>query len=102
LNVSALIVSNTTSSSEGEPPNFAGVNLGHVQLFLEKGLPAPEACAMYFVVNDADRLHEFHQSFGVQILEAPDDRAYHLRDYTVRDMYGYRLTFGHRLRAAKE
>ena len=33
------------------------------------------------------------------ILKVSDVRE---RDYTVRDMYGYRLTFGHRLRAAKD
>jgi catechol 2,3-dioxygenase-like lactoylglutathione lyase family enzyme len=40
----------------GEPPTFAGVKLGAVQIFLAKGTPAPsrEAGAAYFVVSDAD------------------------------------------------
>lgn len=87
--------------AEGNPPNFAGINLGQVQMFLEQGTPSPEGCAVYFVVNDADNLHQLHRSSGVQIVETLGDRAYRLRDYTVRDPYGYRLTFGHRLQAAR-
>jgi catechol 2,3-dioxygenase-like lactoylglutathione lyase family enzyme len=83
--------------AEGDPPTFAGLNLGHVQVFLEHGTPAPQGCSVYFVVSDADKLHRFHQSSGVAVLEPLNDRAYRLRDYTVQDLYGYRLTFGHRL-----
>lgn len=80
---------------EGDPPTFAGLNLGSVQIFLEPGTPAPQGCSLYFVVGDADALHQFHQSSGLEILETPVDRPYGLRDYTVRDSSGYRLTFGH-------
>lgn len=83
--------------TSGEPPSFAGVQLDRVQIFLELGVPSPQGCAVYFVVGDADELYEFHRASGVDILEAPADRSYSLRDYTVRDPYGYRLTFGHRL-----
>jgi hypothetical protein len=40
--------------AEGKPPTFAGVNLGDVQVFLERGTPSPQGCSLYFVVNDAD------------------------------------------------
>ena len=42
----------------GEPPTFAGANLGKVQMFLAKGTPTPssETGAVYFLVGDADRL----------------------------------------------
>ena len=80
--------------SEGK---FAGVNLGEVQIFLTEGKPAPEGCALYFVVSNADELHEMHRSKGVEVVEALGDRSYKLRDYTVRDASGYNLTFGHRL-----
>jgi uncharacterized glyoxalase superfamily protein PhnB len=80
--------------SEG---NFAGVNLGEVQIFLTEGKPAPQGCSLYFVVGDADKLHEKHRSNGVEVVEALGDRSYKLRDYTVRDASGYSLTFGHRL-----
>jgi uncharacterized glyoxalase superfamily protein PhnB len=79
----------------GEPPTFAGVNLGQVQVFLEQGTPVPQGCSVYFVVDDADALFEFQRSQGVEIVVPPDDRPYGLRDYAVRDLHGYRLVFGH-------
>lgn len=85
------------SFTEGDPPTFAGVNLGQVQVFLEQGTPNPEGCSVYFVVGDADELHAFQQARGVQVTEPPADRPYELRDYGVRDLHGYRLRFGHRL-----
>src|SRR5262249_16166980 len=55
----------------GEPPTIAGVNLGNVQMFLEKGTPSPKGCAVYFVVGSADDLYEFQRGNGVEIAEAP-------------------------------
>jgi catechol 2,3-dioxygenase-like lactoylglutathione lyase family enzyme len=79
----------------GEPTStMAGVNLGEVQIFLERGTPPPEGSMLYFVVGDADALCEFHRAQGVEIVEPPADREYGLRDYAVRDLYGHRLTFG--------
>ncbi len=48
-----------------------------------------------FDVDDADRLYAFHQAHGVEIIEPIADRAYGLRDYAVRDLHGYALSFGH-------
>lgn len=79
----------------GEPPTFAGVNLGDAQLFLQRGMPSPEGCSVYFVIDDADRLYEYQRANGVDVVVAPDDRDYGLRDYAVRDLHGYRLVFGH-------
>lgn len=81
----------------GDPPTMAGVNLGQVQIFLEQGTPGPQGCSVYFVVGDANELHEFQRVKGVEIVEPPEDRPYGLRDYSVRDLYGYGLTFGHHI-----
>ena len=81
----------------GDPPTMVGVNLGRVQMFLEQGTPGPQGCSVYFVVDDADALCEFQRANGVEIIVPPEDRAYGLRDYSVRDLDGYRLSFGHRL-----
>ena len=89
----------TAGFTEGDPPHFAGMNLGNVQIFLEQGTPTP-GCSVYFVVGDADELHAFHKSKGVEIVDAPEDRHYELRDYGVRDLHGYHLRFGHRLFSA--
>jgi uncharacterized glyoxalase superfamily protein PhnB len=84
----------------GDPPTFAGVNLGHTQIFLKKGTPAPQGCSVYFVIGDADGLYEFHRANGVEIVEEPQNQPYGLREYTIRDLYGYYLNFGQRLPSA--
>jgi catechol 2,3-dioxygenase-like lactoylglutathione lyase family enzyme len=83
----------------GEPPTFAGVNLGKVQIFFAKGAPNPsaEAGAVYFNIGNADQFYEFHRVNGVEITQTIGDRPYGIRDYTVRDLYGYYLVFGHHL-----
>ena len=57
---------------------------------------------MYFVVGNADELLEWHQAQGVEVSFPIGDRDYGLRDYTVRDLYGNRLTFGQHLFNAGE
>ena len=81
----------------GDPPTFAGVNLDRVQIFLQQGTPQPQGCSVYFRVGNADELYEFHRANGVEITEPPGDREYGLRDYGVRDLDGYHLSFGHSL-----
>ena len=78
----------------GEPATIAGVNLGDVQVFLERGTPPTGGSAVYFVVGDADELYAFHRGNGLEVVEEIGDRPYGLRDYTVRDPYGYMLGFG--------
>jgi catechol 2,3-dioxygenase-like lactoylglutathione lyase family enzyme len=79
----------------GTPPTFAGLNLGDVQIFVSKGNPVPNGCGVCFLVGDADALYEFHRSTGVEISEPIADREYGIRDYGVRDLNGYYLSFGH-------
>jgi catechol 2,3-dioxygenase-like lactoylglutathione lyase family enzyme len=79
----------------GEPPTIAGVNLGKAQVFLEHGTPNPAGCNLYFVVGDSDELFDFQRSRGVEVVTEPGDRLYGLRDYRVRDLHGYELSFGH-------
>jgi catechol 2,3-dioxygenase-like lactoylglutathione lyase family enzyme len=81
----------------GDPPSMAGVNLGNVQMFLERGTPSPNSYAVYFVVGNADELYEFQRANGVEIVQEPGDREYGLRDYRVRDLDGYELAFGQHL-----
>jgi catechol 2,3-dioxygenase-like lactoylglutathione lyase family enzyme len=81
----------------GDPPSMAGVNLGNVQMFLERGTPIPDGCSIYFVVGNADELFEFQRANGVDVIEPPGDRHYGLRDYRIRDLNGYTLGFGHHL-----
>ena len=73
------------------------MTLGQVQLFLQQGTPSPAGCEVNFVVGDADALFAFHGATGVDVVEPPGDREYGLRDYSVRDLDGYELGFGHYL-----
>ena len=81
----------------GDPPTFAGVNLGKVQIFLQKGTPSPQGCGVTFLVGDADQLYAFHRANGVEVTAEIADREYGIRDYGVRDLNGYHLSFGHHL-----
>lgn len=78
----------------GEPPTFAGVNLGRMQMFLQKGTPEPKGGSVSFLVGDVDQLYAFHLANGVEIAEEIGDRDYGIRDYLVRDLHGYQLSFG--------
>jgi catechol 2,3-dioxygenase-like lactoylglutathione lyase family enzyme len=81
----------------GDPPRTAGVNLGEVSIHLVRGTPNPAGCSVYFVIGDADELHEFQRANGVDIVAAPEDKPWGLREYQVRDLHGHLLSFGHRL-----
>lgn len=76
-------------------PTMAGVNLGDVQVFLQQGEPNPAGISIAFVVGNADELCDAQRANGVEIVVEPDDRIYGLRDYSARDLSGYRLSFGH-------
>ena len=81
----------------GDPPKMAGVTLGDAQIFLTIGTPGPDGCAVYFVVSDADEMHEFVAANSVEVVVPPGDREYGIRDFTIRDLNGYHLTFGHNI-----
>ncbi len=87
----------TLAFTWGDPPTFAGVNLGKVQTFLQKGTPDPKGCSVYFLVGDADQFYQFHRANGVEVAQDIGDREYAIRDYVVRDLNGYYLSFGHHL-----
>jgi catechol 2,3-dioxygenase-like lactoylglutathione lyase family enzyme len=83
--------------TDGDPVDFAGVNLGHVQIFLQKGEPDPKGCTVWFLVDSADDLFAIHERNGVEVLQPPTDQPYGIRNYVVRDLHGYTLIFGEHL-----
>jgi catechol 2,3-dioxygenase-like lactoylglutathione lyase family enzyme len=85
----------------GDPPTMAGLDLGEVQIFLELGTPCPQGASVYFVVGNADELYAFHRANDVIVVQPPGDRPWGFHDYTVKDLDGYALTFGHRLPEAE-
>jgi catechol 2,3-dioxygenase-like lactoylglutathione lyase family enzyme len=91
----------TLAFTWGEPPHFAGVNLDRAQIFLDQSHPPnPAGCCLFFNVDDVDALYEFHRANGVDVAQAIDDRPWHIRDYTVRDLNGYHVVFGQHLLSA--
>jgi len=78
----------------GDPPRTAGVNLGRVSMHLRQGAPAPSGASVYFTVDDVDALHVVHAGNGVAIPAPPAETPWGLREYQVRDLDGYTLTFG--------
>jgi len=87
----------TLAFTWGDPPTFAGVKLDKVEVFLQKGTPDPKGSSVYFLVGDADQLYEVHRANGVDVAQEIVDREYAIRDYVVRDLNGYYLSFGHHL-----
>ncbi len=51
----------------GDPPRFAGVNLGEVSMHLSSNDPEAPSSSAYFVVGDAEELFDFHKARGVTI-----------------------------------
>jgi catechol 2,3-dioxygenase-like lactoylglutathione lyase family enzyme len=91
-----------TGFTWGEPVTMAGVNIGQQQIFLHQGTPNPKGIGVSFLVGNADELYEFHRAGGVEVLEPIDDREYGIRDYRIKDIDGYNLSFGHHLFTAGE
>jgi len=84
----------------GEPEaHFAGLHCGRAEIFLAVSPECtPHAtCTAFYLVAEVDALYEFHRAQGVEILEPIADRAYGIRDYSVRDLYGHQLMFGQHL-----
>jgi uncharacterized glyoxalase superfamily protein PhnB len=84
--------------SWGEPPAYAGVSAGDVEVYFahdpatvaairEKGL-APD---VFFWVRDIDGLYARHQAAGAEIVEPLAERPWGARQYVVREPQGYRL-----------
>lgn len=79
----------------GDPPQFAGMNLGKVSIHLMTQEGKTGTGMAYFAVDNADDLYLFHQQQGVEITEPIANRDYSMRDYQVRDPFGNYLGFGH-------
>jgi uncharacterized glyoxalase superfamily protein PhnB len=57
----------------------------------------PDMFDVYFWVDDVDAFHEEVVARGADVIQAPTDQCYGLRDIRVRDPHGYILAFGKRL-----
>ena len=81
----------------GDPPSYAIVDRDAVSIHLMPVSEAPESCgrsSIYVFVTDVDRLHTELQELGCSIEVPPTDFSYGMREMSVRDLDGNRITFG--------
>ncbi|MEA3051252.1 MAG: hypothetical protein QOG72_155 [Sphingomonadales bacterium] len=88
----------------GEPPTFCITCRDGLELMLAQVDPGkavhPNAehegrIDAYFWVSDADALHSEFAAKGADMVGEPEDRAYGMREFLVRDPDGHMLCFGH-------
>jgi uncharacterized glyoxalase superfamily protein PhnB/GNAT superfamily N-acetyltransferase len=82
----------------GDPPTFAGVAWGAVQIMLcqqtELSRKVEGHMHMFFTEGDIDALYARHVAAGAPIIEPIENKPWGIREYTVRDPNGYHLRFG--------
>ena len=81
---------------EFEFPDYAGVSLGHAGLHLSRamsGKPAG-AAAVYVFCDEVDAYFGTIRARGAVPEREPADQGYAMRDFSICDPDGNRLTFG--------
>jgi len=87
----------------GDPPSYAIVERDAVSLHL---MPATQEArglgrsTIYVFAADVDALHDELCALGCVAEQAPADYDYGMREFSVRDLDGNRITFGQELKAA--
>lgn len=88
----------------GDPPMFTIMNRDRVSVMLNQVGPGDSfrtngeydgRYSIYFDVADADALHDEFKARGADIVCEPDDQVYRMREFSVRDVDGHVLAFGH-------
>jgi catechol 2,3-dioxygenase-like lactoylglutathione lyase family enzyme len=88
----------------GNPPTFCIAQRDGLELMLAEADPGKAVhpnsendgrIDVYFWVNDADALHAEFTDNGAEVVCAPEDQVYGMREFLVRDPDGHVLAFGH-------
>ncbi|MDP3545936.1 MAG: VOC family protein [Phreatobacter sp.] len=85
----------------GEPPTYAIVERETISLHLMPASQDPAGLgtsSIYVYVDDADAVHAGLVAMGCPIEIAPEDFSYGMRETSVRDPDGNRITFGAEVR----
>ena len=77
-----------------DSPSFGGVSKDHVQVFFCKDGQGHPGTWMSIMVNDVDGLHERIVSKGGEIVSAPENKEWGLREMLVKDPDGHFIRFG--------
>jgi len=86
----------------GNPPDYAAVERGALRLDLMPAARAPAARGqgqVHVMVSDVDGLHAEFAGKGGAVEVPPTDFSYGLREFSLRDPDGNRLTFAKPLEA---
>jgi catechol 2,3-dioxygenase-like lactoylglutathione lyase family enzyme len=92
----------STQFAMGEPPSYAIIERETVSLHLMPASRDPKALGLaciYVYAHDVDGLHQELVARGCPIELAPIDLSYGMREMSVRDPDGNRITFGQDLSA---
>ncbi|WP_395647312.1 VOC family protein [Terricaulis sp.] len=88
----------------GDPPMFTIASRDKLEVMLNQVAPGdafkPNGAYdgrydTYFWVQDADALHSEFAGKGADVVCAPDDQVYMMREFSVRTPDGHLLAFGH-------
>ena len=88
-----------------EEPCFAIVGLGRITIALDLDKttrPPRGGWAAYLYIDGVDAYHQALVERGVEIVQAPHDTFYGLREISIRDIDGHMLAFGQDLQPGEQ
>lgn len=88
----------TCSFTYGEPVTYAVVQRGGVSIHLtareDQYLPSSRHTALWIFVEDVNKVYAELHTRDIRIVNDIADRDYGMRDFDIRDLNGFILTFG--------
>jgi predicted enzyme related to lactoylglutathione lyase len=83
----------------GDPPDFGGVGLGKVEIFLCQGGQGQPGTWLSIFLEDVDDYHQRIAKLGAEVIQPPMDCPWGVREMHVRDPNQHVIRFGHGLPA---
>ena len=87
------------------PPGFAIVDFGMITVALHRDpnvVPREHGWIAYFYIDGVDAYHAKLVENGVEIVEAPHETFYGIREISIRDLDGHMLAFGQDLNPSEK
>ncbi|MBI1176571.1 hypothetical protein GC207_03945 [bacterium] len=79
----------------GDPPDFGAVRLGKVEIFFCQGGQGRSGTWLSIFLDDVDDYHERIKQLGADIIHAPINVPWGMREMQVRDPNEHVIRFGH-------
>lgn len=80
----------------GNPPDFGAVGRDGVEFFLHQITEVRQSASLAINVDNVDEYYAMIMDRGANILEAPDNKEWNMREMVVADPDRNILRFGHR------